>query len=83
MRPDLGRRLAADAEATLAPHAGRYDVVFVIADGLSARAVQAHARPVLAGVIEAACQRLADRSAGRRAPRTRCDRRRHCDRARR
>jgi ethanolamine ammonia-lyase small subunit len=52
MRPDLGRRLTADAEATLAPHAGRYDVVFVIADGLSARAVQAHARPVLAGVIE-------------------------------
>ena len=52
MRPDLGRRLAADAAATLAPHAGRYDVVFAIADGLSARAVQAHARPVLAGVIE-------------------------------
>jgi ethanolamine ammonia-lyase small subunit len=52
MRPDLGRRLAADADATLTPHAGRYDVVFVIADGLSARAVQAHARPVLAGVIE-------------------------------
>jgi ethanolamine ammonia-lyase small subunit len=52
MRPDLGRRLAADAEATLAPHAGRYDVVFAIADGLSARAVQAHARPVLAGLIE-------------------------------
>ena len=23
MRPDLGRRLAPDAEATLAPHAGR------------------------------------------------------------
>jgi ethanolamine ammonia-lyase small subunit len=52
MRPDLGRRLAADAAATLAPHAGRYDVVFAIADGLSARAAQAHARPVLAGVIE-------------------------------
>ena len=32
MRPDLGRRLAANAEATLASHAGRYDVVFVIAD---------------------------------------------------
>ena len=26
MRPDLGRRLAANAEATLASHAGRYDV---------------------------------------------------------
>jgi ethanolamine ammonia-lyase small subunit len=52
MRPDLGRRLAADAEATLAPHAGRYDVTFIIADGLSARAVQAHARPVLSRAIE-------------------------------
>jgi ethanolamine ammonia-lyase small subunit len=48
MRPDLGRRLAADAEGALAPHAGRYNVAFVVADGLSARAVQAHAQPVLA-----------------------------------
>jgi len=53
MRPDLGRRLDADGEAILAPHAGRYDVVFVIADGLAARAVAAHARPVLAPTIEA------------------------------
>jgi ethanolamine ammonia-lyase small subunit len=52
MRPDLGRSLAADAEVALGPHAGRHDVVFVIADGLSARAVQAHAKPVLARVIE-------------------------------
>jgi ethanolamine ammonia-lyase small subunit len=52
MRPDLGRRLAADAEAALVAQAGRYDVVFVIADGLSARAVQAHAKPVLTRVIE-------------------------------
>ena len=51
MRPDLGRRLAPDAEATLAPHQGSYDVVFVVTDGLSARAVQKHARPVLAGVL--------------------------------
>jgi ethanolamine ammonia-lyase small subunit len=51
MRPDLGRRLAPDAEAALSPHAGRYDVAFVVADGLSARAVQAHAAPVLAGVL--------------------------------
>jgi ethanolamine ammonia-lyase small subunit len=51
MRPDLGRRLAASAEAVLAPHAGQHDVVFVIADGLSARAVQTHAAPVLAGVL--------------------------------
>lgn len=53
MRPDLGRRLATDAEAKLAPHAARYDTVFAIADGLSARAVQRHAQPVLAGAIKA------------------------------
>ncbi len=47
LRPDLGRRLAATAAAALAAHRGDYDVVFVIADGLSARAVQMHARPVL------------------------------------
>jgi ethanolamine ammonia-lyase small subunit len=51
MRPDLGRRLAPGAETTLTPHIGSYDVAFVIADGLSARAVQAHAHPVLAGVL--------------------------------
>jgi len=51
MRPDLGRRLAPDAAAVLAPHAGACDVAFVIADGLSARAVQAHAAPVLAAVL--------------------------------
>ncbi|HLH87510.1 MAG TPA: ethanolamine ammonia-lyase subunit EutC [Xanthobacteraceae bacterium] len=51
MRPDLGRRLAPDAAATLAPHAGAYDVAFVIADGLSARAVQTHAAPLLAAVL--------------------------------
>jgi ethanolamine ammonia-lyase small subunit len=53
MRPDLGRRLAPGAEATLVPQAGAYDVVFVVSDGLSARAVEAHARPVLAGVLPA------------------------------
>lgn len=51
MRPDLGRRLAPGAEALLARHAGHYDVVFVIADGLSARAVQMHAEPTLAAVL--------------------------------
>jgi ethanolamine ammonia-lyase small subunit len=51
MRPDLGRRLAPGAEATLAPHSGSYDVVFVVSDGLSARAVEIHARQVLAGVL--------------------------------
>jgi ethanolamine ammonia-lyase small subunit len=46
MRPDLGRRLAAGAETALTPHAANLDVVFVVADGLSARAVQTHAKPV-------------------------------------
>jgi ethanolamine ammonia-lyase small subunit len=52
MRPDLGRRLDAQAGAALRPHAGQWDVVFVIADGLSARAVQTHALPVLADAIK-------------------------------
>src|SRR6516162_10700892 len=52
MRPDLGRRLAGDAEARLAAYAGSgHDVAFVIADGLSARAVEAHARPLLAAAL--------------------------------
>src|SRR5262245_12320984 len=53
MSPDLGRRLAPDAEATLAPHAGHYDVVFVVTDGLSARAVATHAQPVLGHAVPA------------------------------
>jgi ethanolamine ammonia-lyase small subunit len=63
MRPDLGRRLADDGAALLAAQAGGgrdvgsgYDVAFVIADGLSARAVAAHAQPLLADVLP----RLAD-----------------------
>jgi ethanolamine ammonia-lyase small subunit len=57
MRPDLGRRLADDGAALLAARAGSgYDVAFVIADGLSARAVAAHAQPLLADVLP----RLAD-----------------------
>lgn len=51
MRPDLGRQLAPGAAATLASHAGTYDVVFVISDGLSAGAVQSHAAPLLASVL--------------------------------
>ncbi len=53
MRPDPGRRLAENTAALSPSQAGRHDVVFVIADGLSARAVQQHARPVLARTIEA------------------------------
>ena len=51
MRPDLGRQLSADARSALVPHAGRYDVALVVADGLSARAVQTHAAPVLAALL--------------------------------
>ncbi len=40
-RPDLGRALSEDSAALLTP--GEYDVVFVIADGLSALAVERHA----------------------------------------
>ena len=53
MRPDLGRRLAPDAETTLASHAGRYDVAFVVSDGLSAGAAQKHAAPILAALLPA------------------------------
>jgi ethanolamine ammonia-lyase small subunit len=51
LRPDLGRRLTPSAEAMLAPHAGDHDIAFVVTDGLSARAVQLHAHPVLAAVL--------------------------------
>jgi ethanolamine ammonia-lyase small subunit len=54
MRPDLGRQLAAGEEPALASHAGAgHDLAFVIADGLSARAVAAHAQPLLAAVLPA------------------------------
>ena len=42
-RPDLGRRLDPACELPR----GDYDVAFVLADGLSARAVEAHAVPLL------------------------------------
>jgi ethanolamine ammonia-lyase small subunit len=56
MRPDLGRRLAPEAAAVLAAHVGAgahhgYDVAFVVSDGLSARAVETHARPLLAEAL--------------------------------
>lgn len=53
MRPDLGRALAPDAQAVLAKKRDDYDVVFVVADGLSALAIQRHAPPVLARAIAA------------------------------
>ena len=53
MRPDLGRRLGPEATATLAAKAGDYDLAIALVDGLSARAVQAHAVPVLAAALPA------------------------------
>jgi ethanolamine ammonia-lyase small subunit len=55
-RPDLGRRLAADSRPLLraadpAPDPAP-DIVFVIADGLSATAVHDHAAPTLRAVLE-------------------------------
>ncbi|WP_158808670.1 ethanolamine ammonia-lyase subunit EutC [Beijerinckia sp. L45] len=47
-RPDLGRSLDPASRAPLEAAAGPYDCVFVIADGLSAVAVQSHAVPLLA-----------------------------------
>ena len=48
LRPDLGRALAADAQL---PSAGPVDLAIVLADGLSAGAVQTHATPVLAALV--------------------------------
>jgi ethanolamine ammonia-lyase small subunit len=52
MRPDLGRELAADATGKLACHAGDgHDAALVVADGLSARALERHAAPLLATLL--------------------------------
>jgi ethanolamine ammonia-lyase small subunit len=48
-RPDLGRALSKESTALLTP--GEYDVVFVIADGLSALAVERHALRLLREVL--------------------------------
>jgi ethanolamine ammonia-lyase small subunit len=50
-RPDLGRRLAAASADTLRQIAARADVLFVIADGLSALAVERHALPLLTATL--------------------------------
>ena len=47
LRPDLGRELDEASHERLAPLAGDYDIVFVVADGLSARAVSSHAIALL------------------------------------
>jgi ethanolamine ammonia-lyase small subunit len=48
-RPDLGRALSPDSAALLKP--GEYDVVFVIADGLSALAVERHALRLMGAIL--------------------------------
>jgi ethanolamine ammonia-lyase small subunit len=48
-RPDLGRALSEESLGLLSP--GEYDVVFVIADGLSAFAVERHALRLLREVL--------------------------------
>lgn len=52
-RPDLGRRLAKDEAERLrtAAGSGPYDAVFIIGDGLSARAVHSHAATTLAAAM--------------------------------
>ncbi len=50
-RPDLGRRLGAASPARLGPaKPGAYDLALVVADGLSAAAVHAHAARLLAAL---------------------------------
>jgi ethanolamine ammonia-lyase small subunit len=53
VRPDLGRRLGPAAPEALLPYAGSHDLVVVVADGLSARAVERHAPPLLASLLPA------------------------------
>ena len=50
-RPDWGRRLDAGSAEALVPSAQRPDVLFVIADGLSAIAPQRHAAPLLSATL--------------------------------
>jgi len=53
-RPDLGRRLDSESSSRLSganADAKSPDAVFVVADGLSAAAVQRHALPVLAALL--------------------------------
>ena len=49
-RPDLGRQLAAEDEALLHPDGAT--LAIVIADGLSALAVQTHAPPMVAALVD-------------------------------
>lgn len=50
-RPDFGRRLSAESRSSLAGTETLCDVAFVLADGLSAAAINAHAMPLLKSVL--------------------------------
>lgn len=56
LRPDHGRQLAPDSYESLAPYHGEWDVAFVIADGLSATAINQHALPLLDAILPALTQ---------------------------
>jgi ethanolamine ammonia-lyase small subunit len=51
LRPDLGRSIAPDAEPSLRALRGPFDIALVLADGLSAVAVQAHGAPLLQALL--------------------------------
>ncbi|TFW26617.1 ethanolamine ammonia-lyase subunit EutC [Duganella callida] len=50
-RPDLGRQLDAPSRAALAAPADGYDLALVVADGLSALAIEQNAAPVLRALM--------------------------------
>jgi ethanolamine ammonia-lyase small subunit len=52
LRPDLGRKLDEASREHLKPVASDYDLAFIIAEGLSARAIARHALPVLERALE-------------------------------
>lgn len=63
-RPDLGRRLdAASAARLTGGPKGPFDIVFVVADGLSATAIERNILPFLTAMLP-----LSDQSGWRRAP---------------
>ena len=63
-RPDLGRRLSDASAAALAAHTGGpYDIALVVADGLSATAIEKNIVPFLEAFLP-----VADRAGWRRAP---------------
>jgi ethanolamine ammonia-lyase small subunit len=51
LRPDLGRRLDDTSRESLSTLPRGHDLVFVLADGLSARALMRHALPLLGAVL--------------------------------